>query len=163
MTTQGLRGAFAAGLLVCSIYAAAQGSSQANPAQAAPAAGVVTVEVFVNSAMHVTPEPSERTALPYTLSVYRLDALRNMEAQINQNLPQTEAEAMRWVAANEARLRRKFQPQIQAAAEGVTLAASYRLQRIPAVVINRKVVVYGVTDANQAIELVRRRKAGGRS
>ena len=60
------------------------------------AAGVMTVEVFANSAMLVTPEPSP--ALPYQLKVYRLDAMRNIEAAINQNLPQTEAEAQAGLA-----------------------------------------------------------------
>lgn len=122
------------------------------------AAGVMTVEVFANSAMLVTPEPSP--ALPYQLKVYRLDAMRNIEAAINQNLPQTEAEAQQWIAANEARIRRQVQPQVESAAQGLTLAANYRLSRVPAIVINRKTVVYGITDVQQALELARRQPGG---
>ena len=129
----------------------------ASRAQTAPA-GVLTVEVFANSAMLVTPEPS--ASLPYQLKVYRLDAMRNIEAAINQQLPQTEAEAQQWIAANEARIRRQVQPQVESAAQGLTLAANYRLSRIPAIVINRKTVVYGITDVQQALELARRQPGG---
>ena len=122
------------------------------------AAGVMTVEVFANSAMLVTPEPSP--ALPYQLKVYRLDAMRNIEAAINQNLPQTEAEARQWIAANEARIRRQVQPQVQSAAQGMSLAATYKLSRIPAIVINRKIVVYGLTDIHQALALAQQRTGG---
>ena len=73
----------------------------------------MTVEVFANSAMLVTPEPSP--ALPYQLKVYRLDAMRNIEAAINQNLPQTEAEAQQWIGQR-ARIRRQVQPQVESAA-----------------------------------------------
>ena len=73
---------------------------------------------------------------------------------------ETEAEAQQWIAANEARIRRQVQPQVESAAQGLTLAANYRLSRIPAIVINRKTVVYGITDVQQALELARRQPGG---
>ena len=57
-------------------------------------------------------------------------------------------------------LRRQVQPQVESAAQGLTLAANYRLSRIPAIVINRKTVVYGITDVQQALELARRQPGG---
>ena len=120
--------------------------------QAADAQGIVSVEVFANSAMHIT--PSSPQGLPYTLHIYRLDALQQIEQQINQGLPQTEAEALRWLQDNQARIRRKLTPQAVQAANGLTLAAHYRLSRIPAIVINKRVAVYGVTDVHQAIGLM---------
>jgi integrating conjugative element protein (TIGR03757 family) len=127
----------------------------------ADAGGIVSVEVFANSAMHITPESP--AGLPYQLKVYRLDALQGMEATLNQQLPRTEAQARAWLAANQARIRRQFQPIAVAAAEGMTRMMDYRLNRIPAIVINRQVAVYGVTDVNRAIELARQRAAKGRS
>lgn len=50
----------------------------------AQAQGVLTVEVFANSAMHITPVPAQGQALPYKLSVYRLDALQRIETTLNQ-------------------------------------------------------------------------------
>lgn len=116
---------------------------------AATAAGVLTVEVFANSAMHVTPEPSAN--LPYQLKVYRIDGLRQVEQAINQQLPQTEAQAREWLAKNQQRLRRQYASQATAAANGVALMQRYKLSRVPAIVINRRVVVYGLTDVDAAI------------
>ncbi len=124
----------------------------------AAAQGITTVEVFANSAMSITPASGE--GLPFKLDVYRLDAMQNVEHLINQSLPQTEAEAMAWVKANEARLRRQLQPMVVSSANGITLAAGYRLQRLPAIVINRQTVVYGVTDVQQAIALAQRERGG---
>ena len=121
-------------------------------AGAAHAQGVLTVEVFANSAMHITPRPDQR--LPYQLKVYRMDGLQQLEASLNQQLPKTEAEALRWLQDNQARIRRELTPQAVQAANGLTLAAHYRLSRIPAIVINKRVAVYGVTDVHQAIGLM---------
>lgn len=120
-------------------------------------AGVLTVEVFANSAMHIT--PAQTSGLPFKMDLYRLDAMQNAEHQINQVLPKTEAEAMAWIKANEARLRKQLQPAVVNSANGITLAAHYRLQRLPAIVINRQIVVYGQTDVHRALELAQ--KNGG--
>ena len=47
--------------------------------------------------------------------------------------------------------------QVINAANGITMAQHYHINRLPAVLINRKVVVYGMTDVGAAIE-----RAGGR-
>lgn len=143
---------------LAALLVATPASFAAIAAHAQDTAGVVTVEVFANSAMHVTPEVA--AGLPYQLTVYRLDAVHNIEAQINRQLPQTEAEAQQWIAANGARLKRELAPHARDAAEGMTQAVAYRLNRLPAIVINRKVIVYGVTDATQAIGLARNRLNG---
>ena len=59
-------------------------------AGAAHAQGVLTVEVFANSAMHITPRPDQR--LPYQLKVYRMDGLQQLEASLNQQLPKNEGD-----------------------------------------------------------------------
>ena len=113
---------------------------------------VLTVEVFANSAMHITPVPAQGQALPYKLSVYRLDALQRIETTLNQQLPQKEADARAWLQANQARLKREVTPQAVAAANGIALAHHYKIKRLPAMVIDRKAVVYGLTDVGAAIE-----------
>ena len=123
---------------------------------------VTTVEVFANSAMHVSPSTSEALPLPYQLNIYRVDGMQNLEAQINQVLPQDEEQAKAWVAANQAKLQKQLRPAAQNTAAGITLAMRYRLQRIPAIVINRQTVVYGITDVNEAIALAQaHQQAGG--
>lgn len=126
-------------------------------AQDAPAA--LTVEVFANSAMAITPQPA--AGLPYKLDIYRIDGMRQVEETINQQLPKTEREAQEWLARNQSRIEREYRPAIISAANGITLMTTYQLNRIPAIVINRKTVVYGVTNVNQAIEIARDKGALG--
>lgn len=142
-------------LLICAcalLLPAAQAQAQQ--------ASVSVVEVFANSAMHITPENSQ--GLPWRLDIYRLDALRQIERQLSQNLPQTEAEAMAWLRANEARIRREVQPLAVQAANGVALAHYYRIERLPAIVIDRKAVVYGTTDVRAAVGRYLQTKQGDR-
>lgn len=109
--------------------------------------GVMTVEVFANTAMPVTPTTSPH----YALSIYRLDAMSNLEAQMNEGMPQDEAEARLWVANNEARLRQMIQPMVASAVNGLARAQRYQIDRLPAVVINQRYVVFGYVDVDQAL------------
>ena len=110
-------------------------------------AGVMTVEVFANTAMPVTPTTSPH----YALSIYRLDAMSNLDAQMNEGMPQDEAEARLWVANNEARLRQMIQPMVASAVNGLARAQRYQIDRLPAVVINQRYVVFGYVDVDQAL------------
>ena len=114
-------------------------------------AGVKTVEVFANMVMQVTPVQSSR----YQLAIYRLDAMQNVEALVNKGLPQTEAAAQRWITENEPRLRRQLQPMIASAVNGMSLAHRYQIDRLPAIVINRRYVVYGYVEVEQALVALR--------
>ena len=114
-------------------------------------AGIKTVEVFANMAMQVTPAQSSR----YQLAIYRLDAMQNVEALVNKGLPQTEAAAQRWITENEPRLRRQLQPMIASAVNGMSLAHRYQVDRLPAIVINRRYVVYGYAEVDQALVALR--------
>ncbi|GKS87280.1 hypothetical protein AVMA1855_24030 [Acidovorax sp. SUPP1855] len=121
--------------------------------------GVIQVEVFANSAMLVTPQRSDR----FKLDIYRLDAMARVQQSINQGLPQNEADARAWLAANEARIRRQVQPVVANAANGITLAMHYRIDRLPAIVVNRKTVVFGMTDVNAALAAFQRARASSGS
>ena len=127
-------------------------------AGAAHAQGVLTVEVFANSAMHITPRPDQR--LPYQLKVYRMDGLQQLEASINQQLPKNEGDARAWLQANQGRIKREVTPQAVAAAHGVALAHHYKIKRLPAVVIDRQAVVYGLTDVEAAIQRYQAARGG---
>lgn len=113
------------------------------------APGVTTVEVLANSAMHIVHGPAE--ALPYKLTIYRMDGLQLIEQSINQRLPQNEADARRWLEHNGERIRREVARPAIDAANGLALAQRYRIERLPAVIINRAVVVYGLADVDAAI------------
>ncbi|WP_313569348.1 TIGR03757 family integrating conjugative element protein [Comamonas terrigena] len=112
-------------------------------------AQVTTVEVFANSATHVQ-QPSQP---PYVLKVYRLDAMAQIGQQITQELPAGEEQAKLYMQQHEAQIRAKYKSQIVNAANGMSLAIHYKLDRVPAVVINRSSIIYGVSDVNQAVQL----------
>ena len=94
---------------------------------------------------------------PYKLTVYRMDGMQRVEQSINSRLPKNEAAARAWMEQNGERIRRETKAQVINAANGITMAQHYHINRLPAVLINRKVVVYGMTDVGAAIE-----RAGGR-
>lgn len=119
-------------------------------AQGSIGPSVTTVEVFANSATVVRP-PFRQPG--YVLKVYRVDAMAQLEQQLNAGLPKNEADAMAYMRQHEAEIRRRYKDQITNAASGMTLAVQYRLDRLPAIVINRAKVIYGVADVDRAIEL----------
>ena len=125
----------------------------------APAQGVLTVEVFANSAMPITPHAG--AGLPYKLDIYRLDGLQQVEQALNQQLPQNEADAREWMMQNQQRIQRELGPQAVATANGMALMHYYGIDRIPAIVIDRKTVVYGVTDVDAAIQRAHVSMQGG--
>jgi integrating conjugative element protein (TIGR03757 family) len=101
------------------------------------------------------------SAPAYQLQVYRLDAMTLIEEQLSQGLPAVEAQALAVLQRMESEIRRKYQAQIINASNGMTLAIHYRLDRLPAVVIDRKAVIYGVPDVERALAIYQQ-SAGGR-
>lgn len=148
-------------IAAASVLYVACGSCAAAGAADPAARGVMTVEVFANSAMLVTPAQTDR----YRLVVHRMDRLQQIQQYINQQIPRGgEAVARRWMMANQVRIKREITPAAVAAANAINLARYYRIDHLPAVVIDRQAVVYGVTDADQAVQLyLARRRSGGRS
>lgn len=133
--------------------------AQPVPASRTPAPGITTVEVFANSAMVITPT----TSAQYRLVIYRMDVLEQYKAWINQQIPRGgEQPARAWIAANQDRIKRQVRPAAAAAANAVNLAHYYRLDRLPAIVINRQAVVYGVTDVDEALQRYRASRGGRR-
>lgn len=117
--------------------------------------GITKVEVFANSAMVITPIQAEQ----YQLVIYRLDALKNVEAAINRNIPKTEAAARAYFAANQAEIKRQISPAVINGANGIALARHYKLERLPAIVVDSGSVIYGVTNVDQAIAMVQKHRS----
>lgn len=128
--------------LVSLILAAVSGQASAQ--------AITTMEVFANSATLVR-QPQQPP--PFVVKVYRLDGMAQLEAQLSAGLPQTEAAAMAYMRQHEAEIRRRYKEQISNAATGMTLSIQYRLDRLPAVVINKSKVIYGIADVDQAAQL----------
>lgn len=120
--------------------------------------GITKVEVFSNSAMVITPIQADQ----YHLVIYRLDALKQVEEAINRNVPQNEAAARAYFEANQAAIKRQITPAVLNGANGIALARHYKLERIPAIVVDGASVVYGVTNVDQAIAMVQQRRRAQR-
>ena len=114
-----------------------------------PFEGIATVEVFCNSAMLI----EQVQHPPFQQTVYRLDALDQMQRALNQRMPQTrdEQQAYQWVMQNEAQIKRAFAPVAAQTANAINLARYYHIDHLPAIVVNRQSVVYGITDVADAI------------
>jgi len=121
----------------------AQGTTSIVRTPTGPVAAPHRVEVFVNSAMLVTRADGA--------TVYLLDGLQLLEAQLSQGLPATEAEAARVARERVQRLGGQLQARAANAAQGMALAAHYGIDRIPAVVIDGRAIVYGMTDVQKAV------------
>lgn len=119
----------------------------AQPAAGAEPAPITSVEVFANAAMVIAPPSDSRLAY----SVYRIDGINQVEQLMAQDMPTGEEEAKAYFNKNYATMMKRFKPLIRNAAEGLNLALRYQLDRIPAVVINQKAVVFGVASVDQAI------------
>jgi len=124
-----------------------------------PYEGITSVEVFANSAMLVTPT----RASEYRLVIHRMDQLEQVKRALSQRIPKGGQQvAYKWVMDNQAQIKRQIQPAAVAAANAINLANYYRIDRLPAIVINRKSVIYGVTDVDQALQLYQARAQRGR-
>ncbi len=73
--------------------------------------------------------------------------------ELSIRLPGNEEQAKAYMLQQEAQIRARYQDQIVQAANGMSLAIHYRLNRLPAVVINRESVIYGVADVQHAVGL----------
>ena len=114
-----------------------------------PFEGVSTVEVFCNSAMVIEPIANP----PFRQTIHRMDALDLMTRQLNSRLPQGgEAQARQWVMQRQDQIKRAMSPVAAEVANATNLARYYRIDHLPAIVVNGRAVVYGVTDVAEAIE-----------
>lgn len=107
------------------------------------------VEVFATSSMYVG--NSERAI------VYRVDARKQLMNEINRGgLPPNPQQAAAIVRQRMQALGPDFHRRLQAALMAVEKTMVYGVRRVPAVVVDRQRVVYGVSDVAQAVEIVRR-------
>ena len=150
----------AALLLGCALAAKAQvvtpiqtpgrtiSSTQFGTPPAAPNA-TGRVEVFATSAMYVA--NAERA------TVYRADGRKQLLNEINGNgLPPNPQQATALARQRMQAMGPEFNRRVLASLQAVEKVMVYGVQRVPAVVVDGRRVVYGVTDVAQAVEIVRR-------
>lgn len=91
-------------------------------------------------------------SLPPAVRLIQLDAGERLEAQLSTGLPTDPAQAalaLRQRLQGPAGVRRG--QELAAAQQGLVEAWSVGVQKLPAVVVDRRYVVYGETDVSQAL------------
>lgn len=112
-----------------------------------PYEGISQVEVFANSAMLIRPGPIDR----FSFKIYRLDGIVLAEQLLSQGLPPKQADAEAYFARHGAESKAKVKSMVLEAAAGLRLASYYKLERLPAIVVNGRTAIFGTTDVSEAI------------
>lgn len=88
------------------------------------------------------------------MQLFELDGPASVEARLSARLP---ADPKRATAIVQRRLQNggaALQRSLATAYQGVTDAWSLGVTKIPAVVVDRRYVIYGVPDVNRAVSLI---------
>jgi integrating conjugative element protein (TIGR03757 family) len=123
------------------------------------------IEVFTSSDLPITggaaiaPALSRETSY---LKIYNLDGIRLVEAELSTGLTGDPEQAKRVVLQRIKQLDEVGRAKIQCVATGLAKAIQYGINRYPAIVFNRKAVVYGITDLTVALEQYRAWHTGRR-
>ena len=122
-------------------------------ATASPAEEPVSLELFMG---RDTPITGLETISGHEVTVYRLDALHALIGRIEEQLPSDPTEEPQQARAALAALTSTERDGLREATEGL-LRARYRygLDRYPAVMLDGRAVVYGVTDLDRAVAIYR--------
>lgn len=97
---------------------------------------------------------------PADVRTIRLDDQRRLEEQLTGQLPadprQAEAAIQRYLASPAGK---RLQSDLAQAQQGVTDAWSLGVEKLPAVVVDRRYVVYGEPDVAKAVALIERARS----
>lgn len=94
--------------------------------------------------------------------VVLLDAPQALEGELSADLPADPDRAAELVKQRMTGVEgQQFNQRMRIAQQGVTDAWSLHLEKVPAVVVDRSYVVYGISDVSQAEALISRSRQGG--
>ncbi|MGH8624826.1 MAG: TIGR03757 family integrating conjugative element protein [Gammaproteobacteria bacterium] len=94
------------------------------------------------------------------VQIYILDEPARIEAELSGGLPQGKNAAAEFARAQVQGAWREPAQHLTRAYQGLLKARQYGVLRLPAIVFDGQVVVYGITDLEQALAEYRRLKAG---
>ena len=119
---------------------------------------LVNIDVFVTSTIAVTRIEALRERLPDSnLGIHLIDGLEQAKAKLSENLP-VQAEAAKRIALERMQhLNKDDHDRLRQSAASLLLAWQLGVERYPAVVFDRRWVVYGVTDLRSAYALFQQR------
>ena len=112
------------------------------------------IEVFTATDRPVLPNTADRLtgqAVNIELQVYRIDGIQKIEAVLSRHLPSDPSVAKRVALDRIQQLDNQASARMQRAAIGLTKALQYGIDRYPAMVFDGQLVVYGVTELDQAL------------
>ena len=121
--------------------------------QSIPFAMAQSVTIFTDS-------QTQLLNLPPSVVVVQLDASQRIEETMSADLPANPQEAERLMRARmQSGEWETMEAELQRNAEGLAKAKALGVTKIPAIVIDDRYVVYGVSDVSRAIEMIE--TAGG--
>ena len=110
------------------------------------------IEVFVDGAGPVIRRPESESV---TIIVYRLAAIEQFRQGLSRGLPADPKQARLLVLERLRKMQAGQVNELQQAAQGLVQAQHYSLDRYPAIVLDGRAVVYGLTDMEAATRLYR--------
>lgn len=137
------------GLIATWVMAISSGISEANTTSL-PA----LIEVFTTSELEVLRQAQTIHNHWYPeidLQIYQIDGIQQVEQTLSVNLSSDTDKAKRIALLRIQQLGKQPTTRMQRAAVGLTKVVQYGIDRYPAVVFNGEMVVYGITDLEEAL------------
>ncbi|WP_124302074.1 TIGR03757 family integrating conjugative element protein [Pseudomonas chlororaphis] len=124
---------------------------------------LLSVSAFAHGETWVITDQAHPVTKPAGVRLILLDDQQRLEEQLTRNLPadprQAAASMQRYLASPEGK---RLQNELVTAQQGVTDAWSVGVEKIPAVVIDRRYVVYGEPDVSKAVGIIDRTRSSHR-
>ena len=134
------------------------------PALADPGLAPARIDAFGTSKSNFTGIEQLQQVLPSAdISIHLIDGIERIETILGVGLPASAGQAEKSALKRLQQLGVQEREALQNAADGLVLAWQYQLRRYPAVVVDRRWVVYGVTDLSTAYALYTERRGEGDS
>ena len=125
----------------------------------------LVVEVFISDKHAVIGAyiaDLDRNSRQLAIVVYKITAIQSIERDLSANLPAEPQQSKQIVLYRVQGLGEQTRSRMQAAAMGLAKAMQYGIDRYPAIVFDRQVVVYGVTDLKAALGFHQAWRAGAK-
>ncbi|WP_124305220.1 TIGR03757 family integrating conjugative element protein [Pseudomonas chlororaphis] len=121
---------------------------------------LLSISVVAHGETWVFTDQAHPVTKPAGVRLIVLDEQQRLEEQLTRNLPadprQAAASMQRYLASPEGK---RLQNDLVTAQQGVTDAWSIGVEKIPAVVIDRRYVVYGEPDVSKAVAIIDRTRS----
>ncbi|WP_144241855.1 TIGR03757 family integrating conjugative element protein [Pseudomonas chlororaphis] len=121
---------------------------------------LLSISAFAHGEIWVITDQAHPVTKPAGVRLIFLDEQQRLEEQLTRNLTtdprQAAASIQRYLASPEGK---RLQNDLVTAQQGVTDAWSVGVEKIPAVVIDRRYVVYGEPDVSKAVGIIDRTRS----